>query len=43
MKLTELTMGQMMGTIKEYFKLNSLFFGFTGTPLFDEKQGKGQD
>ncbi|MGI6076768.1 MAG: type I restriction endonuclease subunit R [Fastidiosipilaceae bacterium] len=36
------TMGQMMGTIKEYFKLNSLFFGFTGTPLFDESKVKGK-
>ncbi len=35
------TMGQMMGTIKEYFKLKSLFFGFTGTPLFDENQVPG--
>ena len=30
------TMGQMMGTIKEYFKKNGLFYGYTGTPLFDQ-------
>lgn len=35
------TMGQMMGTIKDYFRRNSLFFGFTGTPLFDENHVKG--
>lgn len=35
------TMGQMMGTIKDYFKHNGLFFGFTGTPLFDENKVKG--
>lgn len=35
------TMGQMMGTIKEYFKRNGLFYGFTGTPLFDENEVKG--
>ena len=35
------TMGQMMGTIKEYFRKNGLFFGFTGTPLFDENKAKG--
>lgn len=36
------TMGQMMGTIKQYFSKNSLFFGYTGTPLFDENQAKGK-
>ena len=36
------TMGQMMGEIKKYFKKNGLFFGFTGTPLFDENNVKGK-
>jgi type I restriction enzyme R subunit len=36
------TMGQMMGAIKNYFKKNGLFFGFTGTPLFDENNVKGK-
>lgn len=36
------TMGHMMGTIKRYFKTNSLFFGYTGTPLFDENEAKGK-
>lgn len=36
------TMGEMMGTIKDYFFKNSLFFGFTGTPLFDENKVKGK-
>lgn len=36
------TMGQMMGQIKNYFKSNGLFFGFTGTPLFDENNIKGK-
>lgn len=36
------TMGQMMGTIKKYFKKNGLFYGFTGTPLFDENNVKGK-
>ncbi|MFP3749935.1 type I restriction endonuclease subunit R, EcoR124 family [Bacillus altitudinis] len=36
------TMGHMMGTIKRYFKKNGLFFGFTGTPLFDENNIKGK-
>lgn len=36
------TMGQMMGQIKNYFKKNGLFFGFTGTPLFDENNVKGK-
>lgn len=36
------TMGQMMGTIKEHFKKNGLFYGFTGTPLFDENEVKGK-
>ncbi|TDM03550.1 type I restriction endonuclease subunit R [Macrococcus hajekii] len=36
------TMGQMMGTIKSYFRKNGLFYGFTGTPLFDENNAKGK-
>lgn len=36
------TMGQMMGRIKNYFKKNGLFYGFTGTPLFDENKIKGK-
>lgn len=36
------TMGQMMGSIKGYFKKNGLFYGFTGTPLFDENKVKGK-
>ena len=36
------TMGQMMGTIKRYFKKNGLFYGFTGTPLFDENKIRGK-
>jgi type I restriction enzyme, R subunit len=36
------TMGHMMGTVKNYFKKNGLFFGFTGTPLFDENKVKGK-
>ena len=36
------TMGEMMGTIKDYFFKNGLFFGFTGTPLFDENKIKGK-
>lgn len=35
------TMGQMMGKIKKYFKKNSLFYGFTGTPLFEENKVTG--
>lgn len=35
------TMGEMMVTIKSYFRKNSLFYGFTGTPLFDENRVKG--
>src|SRR5699024_11024632 len=35
------TMGEMMGNIKSYFKKNSLFYGFTGTPLFDENKVTG--
>ena len=35
------TMGQMMGNIKNYFKKNSLFYGYTGTPLFDENEITG--
>lgn len=36
------TMGEMMRNITDYFKENSLFFGFTGTPLFDENNVKGR-
>lgn len=36
------TMGQMMGSIKNYFRKNGLFYGFTGTPLFDENNIKGK-
>ncbi|OOM05697.1 type I restriction endonuclease subunit R [Clostridium saccharobutylicum] len=36
------TMGQMMGSIKNYFRKNSFFYGFTGTPLFDENNIKGK-
>lgn len=36
------TMGDMMGMIKDYFFKNGLFFGFTGTPLFDENKVKGK-
>ncbi|GBG94511.1 type I restriction-modification system restriction subunit R [Ligilactobacillus salitolerans] len=36
------TMGQMMGDIKHYFRKYGLFFGFTGTPLFDENKVKGK-
>ena len=36
------TMGQMMGDIKRYFKKHGLFFGFTGTPLFEENNVKGK-
>lgn len=35
------TMGEMMGNIKTFFKKESLFYGFTGTPLFDENKIKG--
>lgn len=36
------TMGGMMAKIKEYFFQKGLFFGFTGTPLFDENKAKGK-
>lgn len=36
------TMGEMMQIIREYFKKKGLFFGFTGTPLFDENSVKGR-
>lgn len=36
------TMGQMMGVIKNHFRKNGLFYGFTGTPLFDENNIKGK-
>ena len=35
------TMGEMMVNIKSFFKKNGLFYGYTGTPLFDENQVKG--
>src|SRR5699024_5512609 len=35
------TMGDMMVTIKDYFRKNGLFYGFTGTPLFDENKVSG--
>lgn len=35
------TMGDMMVTIRDYFHNNGLFYGFTGTPLFDENKVKG--
>lgn len=35
------TMGKMMVNIKNYFKKNGLFYGFTGTPLFDENKSTG--
>ncbi|MWP62108.1 type I restriction endonuclease subunit R, EcoR124 family [Gilliamella sp. Pas-s25] len=36
------TMKNMMGDIKSHFRMNGLFFGFTGTPLFDENKVKGK-
>lgn len=36
------TMGEMMVVIRKYFKRNALFFGFTGTPIFDENKVKGR-
>lgn len=36
------TMGDMMVNIKNYFNKNSLYFGFTGTPLFDESGASGK-
>lgn len=35
------TMGKMMVNIKSYFKKNGFFYGFTGTPLFDENKSTG--
>ena len=35
------TMGSMMVNIKTYFKKNGLFYGYTGTPLFDENPARG--
>lgn len=35
------TMGQMMGDIRHYFREKGLFYGFTGTPLFEENLAKG--
>lgn len=36
------TMGDMMGSIIEFFRKKSLFYGFTGTPLFEENMIKGK-
>ena len=36
------TMGDMMVNIKSYFNKNALFFGFTGTPLFEENEASGK-
>ncbi len=36
------TMGNMMGTIHRHFLKNGLFYGFTGTPLFDENKVTGK-
>lgn len=35
------TMGEMMVNITTFFKENGLFYGFTGTPLFDENNAQG--
>src|SRR5690625_2660221 len=35
------TMGDMIVTIKDYFRKNVLFYGFTVTPLFDENNISG--
>ena len=35
------TMGEMMVNIRSYFKKKGLFYGFTGTPLFDENEVTG--
>ncbi len=35
------TMGSMMATINNYFKKNGLFFGYTGTPLYEENKSTG--
>src|SRR5699024_5941280 len=35
------TTSDMMVTIKDYFRKNGLFYGFTGTPLFDENNTSG--
>ena len=35
------TMGTMMKDIKDFFKKNGLFFGFTGTPLFRQNHVTG--
>ncbi len=34
-------MGRMMGTIKAHFREKGLFFGYTGTPLYQENKAKG--
>src|SRR5690625_4936449 len=36
------TMGDMMGTIKYHFRNNSLVYGYTGTPLFEENKSTGK-
>src|SRR5699024_8826222 len=33
--------GEMMVIIRDYFRKNGLFYGFTGTPLFDENNISG--
>jgi len=35
------TMKHMMRDIRVYFNKNALFYGFTGTPLFDENKAQG--
>lgn len=35
------TMGSMMVAIRSYFRKKGLFYGFTGTPLFDENVAAG--
>lgn len=35
------TMGNMMKDIKAFFAKNGLFFGFTGTPLFEQNKTSG--
>ncbi|WP_371262656.1 type I restriction endonuclease subunit R, EcoR124 family [Selenomonas ruminantium] len=36
------TVGDMMVDIKKFFQKKGLFYGFTGTPLFDENHAKGK-
>lgn len=35
------TMKRMMKDIRDYFNKKALFYGFTGTPLFDENKAQG--